>query len=140
MIKNWERTEKNIARKTDGKRTPGSGNSYMKGDISTTNLLIECKETSQDKMIIQIDWFANIFKQSRDREKTPCLALEFGDGERRYFIPWNEHPFPSTVGIEQDWRGRASIRMYSWEIEEGFTTQIGAIKWICINPYLLRTL
>lgn len=75
-LKNWERVEKIVANLIGGKRTPGSGNGHIKGDIVRDDIMIECKTTINDKIQLQRDWFEELEKYISKKEV--FLVAQFG--------------------------------------------------------------
>ena len=77
MIKNWERVEKIVANLIGGKRTPGSGNGHVKGDIVSGQYMIECKTTIKDAIQVQCDWFQEL--ETYIGKKEVLLVVGFKD-------------------------------------------------------------
>jgi hypothetical protein len=91
-VKPWEAFEEYTANIIGGKRTGGSGNGNLKGDIRSPELLVECKETSQPYMTVTMGWFDKITAEARTCGKIPVLGLEFGDRSRIYLVLENDFP------------------------------------------------
>ena len=72
--------EDRVAEAVQGRRVPGSG-AFLgrKGDVDAPNFLIEAKRTDSRVMLIKMDWLDKIRRETLAAQKTPALAIEFGD-------------------------------------------------------------
>lgn len=76
MLANWEKIEKIIANLIGGKRTPGSGNGHIKGDIVQGDWMIECKSTIKDKISLCQDWFQTLEKYIGSKEVLLVVSIQ----------------------------------------------------------------
>jgi hypothetical protein len=103
IMKKSKAQEKRLAGKLGGRRQAGSGSgrtptrggggrtsvrSGSKGDVDTTPLLIEAKNTDKGSMSIKKAWLAKIATEATLAMKTPALAISFSE------VP---------IGTPQDW-------------------------------------
>jgi len=87
LEKDWERQEKNQARKHKGRRTPGSGAHYYKGDVIGNFFLVECKHRNSKNakgnfIDLQKEWLIKIEKEAREApgpKKLPLLSINIGN-------------------------------------------------------------
>jgi hypothetical protein len=84
--KNWEKAEIGIARAINGKRTPGSGNGFLEGDISTKNMLVEVKETSRPFLTFRLSWLKKIIEEANRAKKIPVFGIEFFDKTQKFLV------------------------------------------------------
>lgn len=82
MKKSWESLEELIAKNIRGKRTPGSGNGRVKGDIIATDLEglewgIEAKDTEQTTLVLQYKWFTELERDCKNRDGL-ALIIRYG--------------------------------------------------------------
>lgn len=86
-MKNWEKAEEIVRRLCGGRRTPGSGNKGLKGDIQirSSSWMIEVKQTDSNTLTLQADWFHELEKE-RARYDV-ALAIFF---ELRGYVYWQE--------------------------------------------------
>lgn len=129
-MKNWERFESKLARKTGGRRTPGSGNGNQKGDVRSKYLLIEAKETSKDYLTIQTAWLINLSQEAEKRKVTPVLAIEFGDGTTRYLSPNLDIDIREYVDIST----ARSFRLKLEDAIEGLALVTYSCDWVLVGP------
>ena len=83
FINNWEKCEKNIARKLKGIRCPGSGNGTIPGDILNNKYIIEVKETSKDYLTFNLSWIDKLWQESKKtiiKNRIPIFIVELGNG------------------------------------------------------------
>lgn len=85
-----DKQEKQVAKSVGGKQTANSGATmWQKGDILTTNMLLECKTktTKSDSISIKKEWLQ---KNESERvfmgKKYSALAFNFGPDEDNYYI------------------------------------------------------
>lgn len=71
----------------DGKRTPGSGNGNLSGDVRARDVLIEAKETSQPALTLPLSWLVTLTTEAEKAHKMPAMAIEFHDGSEAFLIP-----------------------------------------------------
>ena len=97
--------ESRVAKLAGAKKHPNSGATpFIKGDVSTNNILIECKTTLTNKnsFAIKKEWLEKIKKESFAMNKPYfALAFNFGPKEENYFII-NENFFKNIVLLMED--------------------------------------
>lgn len=72
--------EKRVAAAIAGKVQPGSGSRpFKKGDIKSTEMLVEAKRTDKDSMSVKKAWLVKVFRESVGYNRIPALSLEFDD-------------------------------------------------------------
>lgn len=77
MIEGWERQEERIATAMGGTRRPGSGAFWnAKGDIRTTDELIEAKYTGKKQITISYAVLRKIELEAVGEGRMPILAIE----------------------------------------------------------------
>lgn len=83
----WKIQEMRMAAGMGGRVQPGSGSSmYAKGDVKTSEFLIECKATDKASLSLKGDWLAKIREEARGQGLVPALALNIS-GEEWVAIP-----------------------------------------------------
>lgn len=82
--------EKKVAKATHGRRQANSGaTAFQKGDIITSDWLIECKTKTKDcsSFTIKEDWLLKNEEEAFAMGKDPALCFDFGPGaNKRYYI------------------------------------------------------
>lgn len=82
--------EKKVAKAVNGKRTANSGATpFQKGDVITTDWLIECKTKTTDckSFTIKEDWLLKNEEEAFAMAKDPALCFDFGpSANKRYYI------------------------------------------------------
>lgn len=100
--------EKQVAKLTGGKKHVNSGaTTFIKGDVSTENILIECKTSLSSKTSFSIkkEWLEKTKKEAFAMNKDYfSLAFNFGPKEENYFII-NEHFFKNMLLLMEDQNG-----------------------------------
>lgn len=113
-MKDWEKAERIVQRATGGRRTPGSGNKGLQGDLIADNHYIEVKQTSKGSMSLNISWFEtcekNFHKKDYDgailaiffKLKGYCYFLDHTRSEDEPFKKWTskkvmEDELPDTI-------------------------------------------
>lgn len=77
--------EKRVARRLGGKVQPASGAGWMrKGDVSTSEFLIECKTTAARSYRLDIDTIQKIDREAMLENKEFALFIEISG--RRYVV------------------------------------------------------
>lgn len=78
MEADWIAAERIVARMTGGRRTPGSGNQGIRGDITIrgSDVLIEVKQTSLDYLTLQYEWLEELEFFSTKREVLLVIFFE----------------------------------------------------------------
>lgn len=94
--------EKAVAKLINGKKHANSGaTAFIKGDVSSDDVLIECKTTltKKDSFSIKKEWLTKLKKESFAMNKSYfALAFNFAPGEENYFIV-NENFFKNIIMI-----------------------------------------
>ena len=83
--------EKKVAKAVKGKRTANSGaTSFMKGDVITTDWLIECKTKTKDcsSFTLKEDWLLKNEEEAFAMGKNnSALCFDFGpSANKRYYV------------------------------------------------------
>lgn len=85
-----DKQEKRVASAVNGQQTSNSGATHFsKGDVRTSNFLIECKTKVNDSNSITMkrEWFEKLKEEAFAMGKAyTALAFDFGDGETKYVI------------------------------------------------------
>lgn len=85
-----DKQEKYVANILDGKKTLNSGATpFRKGDVYTSNLLIECKTstTIKSQFTIKQEWLDKLRQESFAMGKDNCvLVFNFGPDTKNYYI------------------------------------------------------
>ena len=80
--------ERKVARQLGGKVQPNSGaTDYIKGDVVTDNMLIECKTVMKPQKTVSIkkEWFEkNEQERFAARKEYSALVFDFGDNGEQY--------------------------------------------------------
>ena len=80
--------ERKVARQLGGKVQPNSGaTDYIKGDVVTDNMLIECKTVMKPQKTVSIkkEWFEkNEQERFAARKDYSALVFDFGDNGTQY--------------------------------------------------------
>jgi len=72
--------EKKTANDFGGLTTPGSGNQWhSKGDVKTTEYLIECKTTTKDSYSLTSKVWSKIYTEALLESKEPLMEIQFID-------------------------------------------------------------
>ena len=99
------RQEKAVAKVLDGKQTPNSGaTSFIKGDVTTDNWLIECKTATTEKQSFAIkrDWLDKNREEAFAMGKEyNALCFDFGDNGKRYYVI-DEKTFKKLLNFTQE--------------------------------------
>lgn len=87
--KKSQKQEKRVAKSLGGKVQKGSGSvPFHKGDIKTTELLVEAKRTDKDSMSVKKEWFEKVTREAMAYNKIPALSIEFENTERYVSKDW----------------------------------------------------
>ena len=85
-----KKQETAVAKAVAGKRTANSGaTAFSKGDVRTTDFLIECKTATSEKksFAIKKEWLDKNREEAFAMGKSyNALAFDFGDGGKRYYV------------------------------------------------------
>jgi hypothetical protein len=76
--------EKQLGKDLGARLTPGSGNSFQKGDMKTGCFLIESKATGNKSISIKIEWLKKIEEEAQKENRLPLVILEID--RSRYFL------------------------------------------------------
>lgn len=106
----WKKLERDLADKLEGWLTIASGSKWDKGDAKSHLFLGECKYRwccEEDGFYIPMDiqWLEAIWRHAQYRNKTPLLALEWGNGNRACLVPSGVYEDKILPFLEEDWRG-----------------------------------
>ena len=72
----WEQHESDVAERSGGRRTPGSGNKPgIPGDTSDQHYLRECKATKKAGISISPKWLRKIVEAAISRGKVPLIEI-----------------------------------------------------------------
>ena len=97
--------ENNVAKVLGGKCTPNSGaTKYYKGDVSSSEWLIECKTCMSNKQSFAIkkDWIKGIKEDAFQQGKMNyALAFNFGPNQENYYII-DEKKFKEILELESN--------------------------------------
>lgn len=73
--------EKELAKRTGGKITPGSGNKDVKGDVRVRKVArIEAKTTKNKSFSVTLDMIEKIEHAALSADELPVIVIEFNDG------------------------------------------------------------
>ena len=78
----WEKCEDFVRKTTGGRRTPGSGNKSIKGDVIVPGYTLEVKSTINQEINLEFNWLVKLEKEYPKTD--PLLIVFFGDGD--YYI------------------------------------------------------
>jgi hypothetical protein len=116
----WEICEKTVRNLTGGRRTPGSGNKSIKGDVIVPGYTIEVKSTIKQEINLEYNWLVKLEKEYP--KTTPLLVVFFGDGDYYIWMLNNRHdskPDWITKKIDPDNIPETLIGVdYFWELQE----------------------
>lgn len=100
-----KKQEDAVAKLIGGKTTPNSGaTTYFKGDVKSTNWLLECKTCMQSKQSFSIkkEWLRGIQEDAKQQGKMNyALAFSYGPGQENYYII-TEKKFKEILEIESN--------------------------------------
>ena len=78
VYKKSKAQEDRVASIVGGKRQRGSGaKDFHKGDVKSTELLVEAKMTSKGSLAVQKSWLIKIHKEASAYSRIPALSIEF---------------------------------------------------------------
>ena len=84
------RQEKKVAKAIGGKQTPNSGaTDFVKGDVTTDNILLECKTATTEKKSFSIkrEWLSKNKEEAFEMGKSySALAFNFGPDSENYYV------------------------------------------------------
>lgn len=95
----WEECENYVRKITGGRRTPGSGNKNIKGDIILPGFTFEVKSTIHQEINIEFNWLVKLEKEYPKTQ--PILVVFFGNGD--YQVWMLEGLIPSDSPPLDDW-------------------------------------
>ena len=91
--------EKRVAKAVGGRKTANSGATmFSKGDVTTSNWLIECKTCTEPRksFTLQKEWFDKNEEEAFAMHKDySAVVFDFGDGVDRYII--DQHLFQKLL-------------------------------------------
>lgn len=98
--------EKQVAKVVGGRQTANSGaTAFSKGDVSTSDWLIECKTSTSEKASFSIkrDWLdknkEEAFAMNKDHN---ALCFDFGPNTERYYIVDEKTFLKLKEGLKDD--------------------------------------
>lgn len=125
-MKNWEKAEQIVARHIGGRRTPGSGNRYIRGDVKAPGRRVEVKQTDTGAMSIEREWLEDLEAIEAREGVEVAFAVFFGlagyayypTGSKGPYVPWQQRraapdSMPETLETARQ----------TWELDE-----IGSLK------------
>jgi len=121
-MKTWERAERKIAVGVRGRRTPGSGNGNIKGDVITREWCIEVKETSRQPMIFHFNWLRKAALEASRMRRKPALVVELHDGSNLCFVPTDEEA-NKTVS------GKFTMSLNRGDLSPGDVISVSSLNW-----------
>ncbi len=99
--------EKQVAKVVGGRQTANSGaTAFSKGDVSTSDWLIECKTSTSEKASFSIkrDWLdknkEEAFAMNKDHN---ALCFDFGPNTERYYIVDEKTFLKLKEGLKDDY-------------------------------------
>lgn len=97
----WKQTERKVAKKLGGKRTPLSGEAsgHTKGDVYKTREYVEVKFKDGDAVYDQLQAIDERF-HNRDYDREPMVLYEYTDGS--YLLSWVAIWFSKFVEIRSE--------------------------------------
>ena len=75
-FKDWEKAEAIVAKAIGGRRTPGSGNQYILGDVRAPGKVVEVKQTKNPAITIDSDWLDELLALSKRDEVALAIFFE----------------------------------------------------------------
>ena len=98
----WEQCEDYVCKLIKGKRTPGSGNKSVKGDVRNHSLCIEVKSTITKKITIEKEWLLNLEKEMGSMDV--ALVVFFPNFEGCAYIPTTSYMDTNwkTISVNKD--------------------------------------
>ena len=87
-MKEWEREERRLARKTGGRRQPGSGSGWLHpNDVKTDGVLWEEKTTDGKGFTIKLSDWEKLRRNAIMMGRKPAMAIRIG---RRRLVVFDE--------------------------------------------------
>lgn len=97
--------ENEVAKVLGGKTTPNSGATpYIKGDVTSTDWLMECKTcmTSKSSFSIKKQWLTSLKEEAKQQGKiNHALVFNYGPGQDNYYII-TEKKFKEILELESN--------------------------------------
>lgn len=97
--------ENSVAKTLGGKTTPNSGaTKYIKGDVTSSDWLIECKTcmTNKQSYSIKKEWLKGIHEEAKQQGKMNyALAFNYGPNQENYYII-PEKKFKEILEVESN--------------------------------------
>lgn len=90
-LKNWQKAERKVQKKTGGRLTPSSGALGIKGDIQTKEEVVEVKSSSKSYITLCGDWLDGVEAQAKTIGKEALLVLSI-KGNLLYVRPVDIFP------------------------------------------------
>lgn len=134
-MRDCDRQETRIAKLSSGKRTPGSGNKGIKGDVRAGNFLFEAKYRSSSNgkgsyIDVQREWLIILLKEAKDAGKVPVLVIDIGIKGTCY-MKWSplDKSYDLDVSTVKSFRF-TELTKYE-DIRLGFGEELGV--WVCYS-------
>ena len=90
-MKEWERQEHRVAKRTGGRRQPGSGSGWLhRNDVKDDNYLREMKQTDGKSISIKLEDWEQLRKNAIMSGRKPAMHLQIG---KRRLIVLDEDDF-----------------------------------------------
>lgn len=80
------RQEKRLAKELNGFTTPGSGSGSMKGDVRTTEDMVEAKTTSKTQFTLKLETLRKLEVEAAAVGKRPVLVIQIDDDSPLFFL------------------------------------------------------
>jgi len=134
MQKPWQEFEDFIAKALSGKKTPGSGNRRIKGDIAGNRFLVECKSTESEFMDVNTEWFSKIKEACLENgtyTAIPVVALGFAPFEERSTVLFI--PYTGGLGTDKDLSSFGSFRISKRALIPGVKYLLSSGPWVAFS-------
>ena len=90
-MKEWERQEQRVAKRTGGKRQPGSGSGWLhSNDVKDDEYLREMKQTEGKSISIKLEDWEKLRRNAIMTGRKPAMHLQIG---KRRLIVFDEGDF-----------------------------------------------
>ena len=130
-MKNWEKAESKVARAIHGKRVPGSGNGRLAGDITNKYLMVEMKETAQDRLTFKLAWLNKILMEALSEHRIPVFGIEFNNGSQIFLI--RQKDISIEIVKEEDWTKKTTTAIGANSLVEGTRIKTISGYWITVS-------
>lgn len=118
-MRNWERHERRVSYLLGGKRTKGSGSGTRKGDVWTSEWVVECKSTTKHVFRLART-VLEVLRREADRvQRGAVLVLEFPTAVWALVLE-------ERVPVQAGWKSR-TVRCD--RLQEGETIDTDGCRW-----------